>query len=244
MKYINQTTEQLDNEINQMFDLQMPNSAFKRVIPTEVKSELRTQYIEFLESQTKTQEFTEEVTPSRPVSTQVIKVNISSLKEAGYCCCPVELAAACEQLIREQKQTVEIAQESEVTSDLNNLIEGIQSDSKKYSSEVQDAEMDCETLTTNSKSNEASCDNQHSLKVVSSKTSPAKLGSVEGFKQTKKISNQQTRTSKRKYFTKYMSNEFSKDTKLVNMAEMDSKTQRLFQDQDFNELVSEITGIN
>ena len=32
--------------------------------------------------------------------------------------------------------------------------------------------------------------------------------------------------------------------KLVNMAEMDSKTQRLFRDQDFNELVSEITGIN
>ena len=86
VKYINKSIEQLDEEIEQMFDLSLPNSAFKRVIPVYMKEELRRQYIEFLEQQEADQEMVDtECENSRPVSSQVLRINISSLREAGYC---------------------------------------------------------------------------------------------------------------------------------------------------------------
>lgn len=241
MKYTNTSTEQLDKEIEKMFELSMPNSAFKRVIPAHVKEELRTQYVEYLSEQKQTNEFTEEsVNNSRSVSTQVIKVNISALKEAGYCCCEKQLAEACEALIREQK----LARNHSEVSEMKNLTENVQTVGKNNSSETTDGEMDCDTETTNSKLDECSSSSPRLLEVSKPrKAFPAKLEETQEFKNKQKSKNQ-SRTTKRKYFTKYMSNEFSKDTEPVNMAMMDNKTQELFRERDFNELVSEITGIN
>ena len=92
-----------------MFDLSLSNSAFKRVIPTSMKEDLRRQYIEYLEQQENNQEMVDtECENSRPVSTQAIKINISSLREAGYCCCPNELATVWEELIRQQSEEINL----------------------------------------------------------------------------------------------------------------------------------------
>jgi len=87
MKYLNQNVEQVDSEINNMFNLGLPNSAFKRVIPASMMKDLREQYYEYLSNQVNEQKLSENRNDEcRPVSTQVIKVNIASLREAGYCC--------------------------------------------------------------------------------------------------------------------------------------------------------------
>lgn len=258
MKYINQSSEQLDQQISQMFDLSMPNSAFKRVIPTNVRAELRRQYVEYLEESNQvdfqteainqSQEFTEEnIAPSRPVSTQVIKVNISSLRKAGYCCCPNELAAACEALIKQEVDSRSTVSESEKPSDMKNLTENVQVVGKNNSSETVEHDMECDAETTNSKHDDCASDNSNDAKISEvkpKKAYPAKMGKDDDFEKSKLKNSQQSRPVKRKYFTKYMSNEFSKDTKPVCMSDMDSKTQCLFREKDFNELVSEITGIN
>lgn len=242
MKYINKSTEQLDKEIEQMFDLNMPNSAFRRVIPTTVRQELRAQYVEFLEEQ---QAANFSVENSRSVSTQVIKVNIASLREAGYCVCPEELAATCELLLRQQMEE-EISNE---TIGTNNLTKEQVHISKNQTSETADFEMDFDTETTSPKHNDASSETAEVDKLSEAKpkkTYPARLDAGTEFSKKSDSESKATkdsRTTKRKYFTKYMSNEFSKDTKPVTMSMMDTKTQNLFHQKDFNELVSEITGI-
>ena len=255
MKYTTQSSEQLDQQIGQMFDLSMPNSAFKRVIPASVRAELRRQYVEYLEDteakftdKNSEKEFTEEaIAPSRPVSTQVIKVNISALRKAGYCCCPSELAAACETLIKQEVDSRSTVSESEKPSDMKNLTENIQEVGKNNSSETVEHDMECDAETTNSKHDDCVSDNSSVAKASEAKPKkayPAKMGKDDDFEKSKSKSSQQSRPVKRKYFTKYMSNEFSKDTKPVCMSDMDNKTQSLFREKDFNELVSEITGIN
>lgn len=247
MKYINKSAQQLDQEIEQMFDLNMPNSAFKRVIPTTVRRELRDQYVEFLEEQHVAQCALEN---SRSVSTQVIKVNIASLREAGYCICPSELATTCELLLRQQAE--EVICESEISQDIvgmNNLTNEQVHISKNQTSETADFEMDFDTETTSPKHNDTSSETAEVDKLSEAKPKknyPAKLDAGTEFSkksESKVTKDQQNRTNKRKYFTKYMSSEFSKDTKPVTMSMMDTKTQNLFQQKDFNELVSEITGI-
>jgi hypothetical protein len=248
MKYTTQSFEELDQQIGQMFDLSMPNSAFKRVIPANVRAELRRQYVEYLEESIQPQEFTEEnIAPSRSVSTQVIKVNISSLRKAGFCCCPNELAAACESLIKQEVDSRSTVSESEKQSDMKNLTENVQEVGKNNSSKTVEHDMECDAETTNSKHDDCASDNASLAKVSevkAKKAYPAKMGKDDDFEHKKSKTAQQSRSVKRKYFTKYMSNEFSKDTKPICMSDMDSKTQSLFREKDFNELVSEITGIN
>lgn len=243
MKYTNATTEQLDREIEKMFELSLPNSAFRRVIPTQVKEELRSQYVEYLNEKKENEQLAKENKGiSRPVSTQVIKVNISSLREAGYCCCPQQLAAACEELLKSQAAVIEKAE----TCEMKSLTENVLTVGKNNSSETADCDIEFDTETTNPKSEDSSSE-VHSTESIAvarvDKSYPAKLGNDEEFSKKSKGAKKESRTTKRKYFTKYMSNEFSKDTKPVNMGMMDSKTQQLFQEKDFNELVSEITGI-
>lgn len=242
MKYTNQTIEQLDSEIEKMLSLDMPNSAFKRVIPAHVKEELRNQYIDYLtEQKVNTADSTND-DDSRPVSTKVIRVNITSLREAGYCVCPNELATACETLIRQQAQ----ANSSEVSNDMNTLTENIRTGKTQFS-ETAESDSNCDHDTTNPKSEDAHTDDMEVEKTDKGKVKkayPAKLDSIEFSKKTNSKKAHQGRTTKRKYFTKYMSNEFSKDTKPVSMAEMDAKTQQMFRDREFNDLVSEITGMN
>lgn len=239
MKYINKNVQQLDAKIQDMFDLNMPNSAFKRVIPTKMMTDLRRQYVEYVEQ---TSAVTQEAQNSRAVSTQVIKVNIASLREAGYCCCPKELAAACEQLLKQQSETTV----SQSTTDLNNLTD----DQKVAKAETVDADMACHSDSTSSKSDGNESDDNESeklAKIVKQKVYPTKIGasvSSKTISDKNEKAHQVRAQKKRKYFTKYMSNEFSKDTNPVNMGDMDSKTQQLFEQQQFNELVAEITGMN
>lgn len=233
MKFINQTTQEIDAQIEKLYDLSLPNSAFKRVIPSHIKEELRKQYVEYLEEKSQS--------ASRPVSTKIVRVNIASLREAGYCVCPEELAAQCEQLLREQEaQTL-----SEKSEELNVLTSNIEPVGKNTSSETVDKEMESDTETTDEKSEEPVSTTTKVNEILAKKAYPKKVDNQEFVKTKSKVSaSQQKRTTKRKYFTKYMSDEFSKDTKPVNMTMMDSKTQELFDNQNFNELVSEITGIN
>lgn len=240
MKYINQYIQQIDSEIENMFNLELSNSAFKRVIPVNVMENLRAQYIQYLAEQEEASRLVEqEVEESRAVSTQVIKVNIAPLREAGYCICPEELAAACEALIR-QNSTIPV---STLSSELNNLTEN----KEMIATENIDSDHD----TTDSKSENMSsefAELENALAPKKKKVYPAKIGNGEEcHKRINSDVNEkshQARNKKRKYFTKYMSNEFSKDTKPISMNQMDSKTQQLFRDQEFNELVSEITGMN
>ena len=241
MKYINQSTqEQLDREIEAMFDLSLPNSAFKRVIPASVKAELRSQYMEYLEQSQKSAEQTDSSTNSRQVSSRVIRVNISSLRDAGYCCCPQELAAACESLIKSQATE----EASENLEDKNVLTEQIPTVGKNISSETAEPETEFNSDTTDLKSEDGSSSTSIAEKSVKAKAYPKKEANEEfGKSKSKRVASHQKSTSKRKYFTKYMSDEFNKDTKPVDMSMMDGKTQDLFKTQDFNELVSDITGI-
>jgi len=236
MKFVNKNFEQLDTQIQDMFDLSMPKSAFNRVIPTKMMKSLRSQYVEYLEQKNAAQK---QIENYRPVSTQVIKVNIAPLREAGYCCCPEELAAACESLLKQQNEnTVSATETSEV------------SENKKLTSvENGDIDMADANETTNSKTSDDSsevCDLEKAVPAKKQKAYPAKIGTDISKRNNsdKNEASHQVRTKKRKYFTKYMSNEFSKDTNPVSMNDMDSKTQKLFSEQEFNELVSEITGMN
>lgn len=237
MKYINQSTEQLDAHIEQMFDLSLSNSAFKRVIPAAVKEELRRQYVEYLNEQVQEEEcLSNEETNSRQTSAQVIKVNIAPLREAGFCCCPSELATACETLLRQPT-------EEKVTK-----IDSVQSVQEISSSEIKDTDMEYQydTETTNHKSEEDCESVEAAVERITSpkakKVYPTKMDSSDEFKKSSSGQNK-SRSNKRKYFTKYMTDEFSKDTVPVSMTMMDSKTQDLFEKKEFNELVSEITGI-
>ena len=242
MKYINQNVQEIDAQIEKHFDLSLSTSAFKRVIPSNIKEGLRKQYIEYLEEQRREEEqMSQNVAPSRSVSTKIVRVNISSLREAGYCCCPEELAAQCEELLKAQEaQTV-----SEKSEELNVLTNETQNVGKNSTTETVDAEMDSDTETTDEKSETCISTSTKVNEILSKKAYLKRVPNQEFVKSKSKVSvGQQKRTTKRKYFTKYMSDEFSKDTKPVNMGMMDSKTQELFSNQDFNELVSEITGIN
>ena len=247
IKYINKSIEQLDEEIEQMFDLSLPNSAFKRVIPVYMKEELRRQYIEFLEQQEADQEMVDtECENSRPVSTQVLRINISSLREAGYCWCPQELASACEELIRQQSEQVQPSEEAE----LNVLTEKVQPVEKKEIKDTEDSELCSEHETTHSKSHEVSNDINDIEKLLvacEKKEYPSKIRSDDEFVKPKNSDknekSKKVRTTKRKYFTKYMSNEFTKDTIPVNMSMMDENTQKLFREKEYNDLVNEITGM-
>lgn len=244
MKYTNQSTVQLDSKIEKMFELSMPNSAFKRVIPAHVKEMLRNQCVDQQSNEVRSTVANEGDNTSRSVSTQVIKINISSLRAAGYCCCPKELAAACEQLIREQVTTYV----SETNNSTKIPTENVRGVGKNLSIETADCEMNCDTETTNPKSNEASSEIEKSSEVSSKKAYPSKLDKGDEFKAKAKAKSRTSKSHqgqalKRKYFTKYMSSEFSKDTKPVSMSMMDDKTQELFKQKQFNDLVSEITGI-
>jgi hypothetical protein len=244
MKYTNQSTVQLDSKIEKMFELSMPNSAFKRVIPAHVKEMLRNQCVDQQSNEVRSTVANEGDNTSRSVSTQVIKINISSLRAAGYCCCPKELAAACEQLIREQVTTYV----SETNNSTKIPTENVRGVGKNLSIETADCEMNCDTETTNPKSNEVSSEIEKSSEVSSKKAYPSKLDKGDEFKAKAKAKSRTSKSHqgqalKRKYFTKYMSSEFSKDTKPVSMSMMDDKTQELFKQKEFNDLVSEITGI-
>mmetsp|Transcript_21896 Transcript_21896/g.19438 ORF Transcript_21896/g.19438 Transcript_21896/m.19438 type:complete len:242 (+) Transcript_21896:42-767(+) len=241
MKFISQTIQQIDAKIETLYDLSLPNSAFKKVIPSDIKIEMRNQYIEYLEEK-KMQEMkqmSENQTASRSVSTKIVRVNIASLREAGYCVCPEELAVQCEDLLRSQ-ETQAVSEKSE---ELNVLTANIEPVGKNSSTETVDKEMESDTETTDEKSEEAISTSSKVNEILAKKAYPKKVDHQE-FIKAKVSSSQQKRTTKRKYFTKYMSDEFSKDIKPVEMNMMDSKTQELFQNQNFNELVSEITGIN
>jgi len=248
MKYINSSITQIDSEIEKCFQLNIPNSAFRRVVPVGIKENLRNQYLQHMLEQERSETLNKnEVKNSRPVSTQVIKVNISSLREAGYCCCPKELAAACEILLRQQ------AQEQFSKNDLVMKVptEKVDNQNKLSSQEGNDADFHCDQDTTNTKSNDFSADFSDLEKLFAQKkknlASSKSISSDEISKHSHSDKNEkvhQRRNKKRKYFTKYMSNEFSKDTKPVSMSMMDKKTQELFKGQEFNELVSEITGMN
>lgn len=239
MKYINKNVQQLDSKIQDMFDLDMPNSAFKRVIPTKMMGDLRRQYVEYVEQSEATRQVAQN---SRTVSTQVIKVNIAPLREAGYCCCPEELAAACEQLLKQNSEAT-VAQS---TDDLNNLTD----DQQVAKTETADVDMACQSDSTSSKSdgNESDENEPEKLaKIIKQKVYPTKIdasASSKTISDKNEKAHQVRAQKKKKYFTKYMSNEFSKDTKPVSMTDMDSKTQQLFELQQFNELVTEITGMN
>lgn len=176
----------------------------------------------------------DDVQDSRQVSNQVVKVNISSLRTAGYCCCPKELATACEVLIRQHTGAETIVP-----------TENAQTVRKGRVAETVSNDGDHET--THSKSNETSSadDLDKILGTRPAKVRPAKLEGDPEFVEkpgSGKNSKQQRRAAKRKYFTRFMSSEFSKDTEPVTMAMMDSKTQKLFRSKDFNELVSDIAG--
>lgn len=240
MKYINQYISQVDSEIENMFDLQVSNSAFKRVIPGDIMENLRVQYFEYLAKQAEAIKLAEkEDQESRQVSTQVIRVNIAPLREAGYCICPEELAAACEAFIK-QNASLPVSTKS---SELNNPTE--------ITEIASTINMNYDHETTDDKSDNMSAEFAElecALAPKQKKAYPAKIENGEfNHKRINSDVNErshQARTKKRKYFTKYMSNEFSKDTKPITMGQMDSKTQQLFRDQAFNELVSEITGMN
>jgi hypothetical protein len=222
-----------------MYDLSLPNSAFKKVIPADIKLEIRNQYIKHLNAkEEKQREFESQLIASQPISQQVIKVNISSLREAGYCVCPEELAAACEILLRNHASDMC----SENTSELNVPTKELHSVRINPVTGQEEIESDFETTDLNS-DNDFNIFNK-GIKQTSKKQYPKKIVSEEFGKS--KISSicRKQRTLKNKYFTKYMSDEFSKDTEPVNMSMMDNKTQQLFMEQDFNNLVSEITGIN
>lgn len=239
MMYTNQTIAQLNQEIEEMYDLSMPNSAFRRVIPTEVKLEMRNQYIEYLIKKNEQQKaFEEQKNAARPNSAQVIKVNISSLKKAGYCICPEELAVACETILRSHASNTC----SESSSEMNVLTKKLQSVGKDHQTGQEEFESEFETTYLNS-DNDSNLLNK-ATQEASTKQYPKKLGNEEFEKSKSSSTSHQKRSMKKKYFTKYMSDEFSKDTEPVDMSMMDNKTKQLFIDQDFNNLVSEITGIN
>lgn len=239
MNYTNQTIAQLNQEIEEMYNLSMPNSAFRRVIPTEVKQEMLNQYIEYLNKKNEQQkELEEQRNEARPISAQVIKVNISSLREAGYCICPEELAAACEAILRSQASSTC----SENSSEMNVPVKELQSVGKDHQTGQEEFESDVETTYLNS--NNGSKQLSKATDEASKKQYPKKIGNEEFEKSKSSSTSHQKRLMKKKYFTKYMSDEFSKDTEPVDMSMMDSKTKQLFIDQDFNNLVSEITGIN
>jgi hypothetical protein len=239
MKYTSMNISQLDQEIEEMYDLSMPNSAFKKVIPADVKLEMRNKYIEHLNANEEHQrELKSQLTTSQPISQQVIKVNISSLREAGYCICPEELAAACEILLRNHASDIC----SKNTSDMNVPTKELRSVRINPVTGQEEIESDFETTDLNSdidfkifnKGTKQIPRKQYPKKIVSEEFGKSKISSVCRQKRSLKI----------KYFTRYMSDEFSKDTEPVNMSMMDSKTKQLFMEQDFNNLVSEITGIN
>jgi hypothetical protein len=126
--------------------------------------------------------------------------------------------------------------------------ENVRGVGKNLSIETADCEMNCDTETTNPKSNEVSSEIEKSSEVSSKKAYPSKLDKGDEFKAKAKAKSRTSKSHqgqalKRKYFTKYMSSEFSKDTKPVSMSMMDDKTQELFKQKEFNDLVSEITGI-
>eukprot|EP00344_Euplotes_crassus_P008116 CAMPEP_0196999830 /NCGR_PEP_ID=MMETSP1380-20130617/4911_1 /TAXON_ID=5936 /ORGANISM="Euplotes crassus, Strain CT5" /LENGTH=238 /DNA_ID=CAMNT_0042416897 /DNA_START=63 /DNA_END=779 /DNA_ORIENTATION=+ len=238
MKFTTSQILKIDQQIEKLYDLTLPNSAFKRVIPTNIMNEMRELYIESL--QKKKQQIEQEnemLSTSRSESTQFVKVNIAALREAGYCCCPEELAAQCEELIRNQEATMR----SENTEELNVLTNNIPSIGKNLTFGAAEAEVESDTDTSDEKSAGVPSTTSKVEAILAKKNFPKKEANTE-FKKSKASSSK--RTTKRKYFTKYMSDEFSKDTKPVDMSMMDSKTQDLFQTQDFNELVSDITGIN
>lgn len=229
MKYINKNIQKLDSQIKDMFDLNMPNSAFSRVVPANMMKNLRNQYVEYVQNKKASYE---------TQSTQVIKVNIAPLREAGYCCCPKELAAACELLLVQQNQ----ASMSESTSDMNVLPENRDfAKTETVCNELADA--DDTTLSRSSDICFEQCEADKQVAAYKQKVYPGKLDREISKRKYSDKGAHQTRT-KRKYFTKYMSDKFSKDTHPVSMNDMDNKTQQLFKEQEFNELVSEITGIN
>lgn len=240
MKFTTQQLVALDQKIEKSYDLHLPNSAFKRVIPSAIKSELRQQYFQaFEEQRQEIQQFSQNITTSRSVSPKIVRLNIAELREAGYCICQEELAAQCEEILRAQESKFT----TEKSEELNVLTEKLQFISKKNSSETVEIEMESDTDTTDEKLEVPSTTVSKVNEILAKKAYPSKVDKGE-FKKSKVSAKQQKRTTKRKYFTKYMSDEFCKDTKPVNMSMMDSKTQYLFQSQNFNELVSEITGIN
>lgn len=242
MKYINKNIEQLDSKIKAFFDLSMPRSAFKRVIPTKMMSALRNKFVEEVAQQQENRIVAQnDNTENQNANTQVIQVNIAPLREAGYCVCPEELAAVCEILIRQQNQL----NSSTVDSEMNNLTE----EQKLGGSETVEMDNNDHYDTASSKSSDDISDvfEQDKLSMVKKqKAYPAKIGCEISARNHSDKSEEahQIRTKKRKYFTKYMSNEFSKDTEPVSMNDMDAKTQQLFKCQDYNELVAEITGMN
>ena len=144
-------------------------------------------------------------------------------------------------MIRQQAEAVQQVKESE----MNVLTENIHPVGKNGSNESVDSEFNCDHDTTHSKSNDLSSENIDSDKlfVAPKKVYPAKSGVEEFSKKRNSDKSHQSRKTKRKYFTKYMSNEFSKDALPVTMSMMDEKTQSLFKDKEYNDLVSEITGM-
>lgn len=239
MKYIDSTYEQLDSEIERIIEHNLPKSAFKRIIPANIKEDLRRQYSEYLAQKSNARQMSQSYyESSRPVPSRVIKVNISALRKAGYCICPEELSAACQMIIRNPSQFTEVKKQSE----MNILTENIHPVSKN---ESNDSEPICDHETTHSKSNDLSSDNSDVQKtcVVLNKAYPTKT-KIEEFSNKKNSGkSHHAYKTKRKYFTKYMSKEFSKDVQPVTMSMMDDKTQSLFKEREYNDLVSEITGL-
>ena len=239
MKFTSTQIIKIDQQIEKLYDLTLPNSAFKRVIPTKIMNEMRELYIASLQKKREQiEQQNRDISTSRPESTHIIKINIADLREAGYCCCPEELAAQCEELLKNQ----EVPITSENTEEMNVLSKNVQVVGKNRTFGTIEAEIESDTDTSDEKSISATSATSKVNAILAKKSYPKKEANEE-FKKTK-AAPQKGRSTKRKYFTKYMSDEFSKDTKPVNMTMMDSKTQDLFKAQDFNELVSDITGIN
>lgn len=234
MKYSSPLSTEIDCQIEKMFDLSMSNSAFRRVVPSSLKTELRNQYLEYLTEQKAAEQSEQDSSvASSSDNQQTITVNISALRKAGYCVCPKELAAACENILRKQ---VDVSMSEKETS--NAQIEKVHNKARRFSVKTIDCDLNCDADATADRSEISS----PGLK--SEKKYPAKIGKDAEFSQKSNLSkSHQSRKQKRKYFTKYMSDEFSKDTKPVNMEMMDSKTKELFKSQQYNELVSDITGI-
>lgn len=238
MKFTSNQIIQIDQEIEKIIQSDLPNSAFKRVIPTKIMNEMRELYIESLQKQKQEAEKQNELpSTSRSASTQVVRINIAALRDAGYCICPEELAAQCEELIRNQ----DVPMTSENTEEKNVLTNKLQTVGKNSSFGTVEAEVESDVDTSDEKSVIASSTSSKVNAILAKKAYPKKEATKE-FKKAKASAQKSKRTTKRKYFTKYMSDEFSKDTKPVNMSMMDNKTQDLFKAQDFNELVSDITG--
>ena len=134
--------------------------------------------------------------------------------------------------------------------EMNVLTEKVQPVESKEINETVDSELNSDHETTHSKSNEVSSDinSLDKLLVTSEKKEcQLKFGNNDEFTKPKysdkNQKSKQLRATKRKYFTKYMSNEFSKDTLPVTMSMMDKNTQKLFMQKEYNDLVSEITGM-